>query len=242
MDQLLRDREAERSGSGQLPPPNISQEVDGEEKPKRKRKSEGSANGPRAKKAKPNDAASSLIPHKRTVKLTLGPKPAASEPFPCCLCVSMSKEKLLRVHDPPVGRRDIGIDELPGSSKGPKEWMAHEECANIVPETWVDFIEVGEPQQDEPRIKEQVVFGVDGIVKDRWNLVSQIERPLKVINVTLFHRNVRLALRHATGSMVPQFNALKANVQRHSTCPAPATELSRALFINCYKRWRKRSY
>lgn len=49
--------------------------------------------------------------------------------------------------------------------------MAHEECANVVPETWVDFIEVGEPQQDGSRIKEEVVFGVDGIVRDRWNLV-----------------------------------------------------------------------
>lgn len=144
--------------------------MDGETIPKRKRKSDGSSNGPRTKRAKPNSAASSLI-HKRTVKLTLGPKPAASEPFPCCLCVNMSKDNLLRVHDPPIGRKDIGIDELPGSSKGPKEWMAHEECANVVPETWVDFIEVGEPQQDGSRIKEEVVFGVDGIVRDRWNLV-----------------------------------------------------------------------
>jgi hypothetical protein len=45
--------------------------------------------------------------------------------------------------------------------------MAHEYCANIVPETWVDEIEFGQSGE-----KEKVVFGVDGIVKDRWHLVS----------------------------------------------------------------------
>lgn len=47
--------------------------------------------------------------------------------------------------------------------------MAHEYCANVVPETWVDEIEFG--QSDE---KEKVVFGVDGIVKDRWHLVCMV--------------------------------------------------------------------
>lgn len=74
----------------------------------------------------------------------------------------MSKDGLLRVHDPPIGRKDA--DEAAGH---PKFWMAHEECANIVPETWVDDVDSGDPA-----IKEKVVFGVDGIVKDRWNLVS----------------------------------------------------------------------
>ena len=52
--------------------------------------------------------------------------------------------------------------------------MAHLECASVVPETWVDEVEVGDPDEHGVRAKEQVVFGVDGIVKDRWNLVSQI--------------------------------------------------------------------
>lgn len=83
----------------------------------------------------------------------------------------MSKEGLLRVHDPPVGRKDVVVDGQAGLTKDPKEWMAHEECANIVPETWVDHVEVGEPREDGSRAMEKVVFGVDGIVKDRWNLV-----------------------------------------------------------------------
>jgi hypothetical protein len=41
-------------------------------------------------------------------------------------------------------------------------WRAHEICAMTIPETWID--EVG---------GERRVFGVDAIVKDRWNLVSR---------------------------------------------------------------------
>ena len=93
----------------------------------------------------------------------------------------MSKENLLPVQDPPVGRKDVGINELPGSTKGPKEWMAHEDCANVVPETWVDYIEVGEPRMDGSRVKEKVVFGVDCIVKDRWNLVCATARCASVL-------------------------------------------------------------
>jgi hypothetical protein len=68
---------------------------------------------------------------------------------------------LLRVHDPPVTRKDA-VD----AAGNPREWMAHEYCANVVPETWVDEIESGQSGE-----KEKVVFGVDGIVKDRWHLV-----------------------------------------------------------------------
>lgn len=65
------------------------------------------------------------------------------------------------VYDPPVGRRDIL--EAAGN---PGVWMAHQLCAKVVPETWVDDVE------GLNGVKETMVFGVDGIVKDRWNLVS----------------------------------------------------------------------
>lgn len=42
--------------------------------------------------------------------------------------------------------------------------MAHEECAKVVPETWVDEVET-------EMTMEKRVFGVDAIVRDRWNLV-----------------------------------------------------------------------
>lgn len=134
----------------------------------RKRKSEAKDEGSKAKKLKIKPSTGKASPNlpgkppliKLSVTLKLGPRPIEPEPFPCCLCVSMSKEGLLRVHDPPIGRRDA--TEATGN---PKLWMAHDHCANIVPETWVDDLDIADGG------KEKVVFGVDGIVKDRWNLV-----------------------------------------------------------------------
>ncbi|KXN89538.1 DNA damage-responsive transcriptional repressor RPH1 [Leucoagaricus sp. SymC.cos] len=97
---------------------------------------------------------------KISVTLKLPPRPTEPEVFPCCLCVSQSHEGLLRVYDPPIGRKDAV--EAAGS---PSVWMAHEKCSKIVPETWVDEIDNGRNG-----MREKMVFGVDGIVKDRWNL------------------------------------------------------------------------
>ncbi len=65
------------------------------------------------------------------------------------------------MHDPPVGRKDI--EELAGK---PKVWMAHESCAIVIPETWVDEVDEGLDGS-----KQRFIFGVDAVVKDRWNLV-----------------------------------------------------------------------
>ncbi|KAH0580355.1 hypothetical protein H2248_001857 [Termitomyces sp. 'cryptogamus'] len=160
VDKLLSDRAAE-AGNPAVPAP-----AESKAKPSRKRKLEA-PEAPKSKKLKiklsPSKAASSTqFKYKASdsqipLTIKLGPWPAM-EPFPCCLCISMDKEGLLRVHDPPVGRKDI--EEAAGN---PKEWMAHEQCAKIVPETWVDEIELC-------GVKEKVVFGVDGIVRDRWHL------------------------------------------------------------------------
>ncbi|KAF8152302.1 JmjC domain, hydroxylase-domain-containing protein [Crassisporium funariophilum] len=185
VDELLRQREEERNAppkdltskrttkkesskkdavkkevhDGVLPPPKA---------PSRKRKSEVKDDGPKAKKLKikPSQSKASTstlsirspLP-KISVTLKLGPRPVELEPFPCCLCISMSKDGLLRVHEPPINRKDAL--EATGN---PKSWMAHEYCASVVPETWVDHLD------DPYGGKEKVVFGVDGIVKDRWNL------------------------------------------------------------------------
>ena len=71
------------------------------------------------------------------------------------------------MYDPPYGRK-----EAIEACSHPTVWMAHEMCANIVPETWVDEVENVSGE------KEKVVFGVDGIVKDRWNLVCLISLSL----------------------------------------------------------------
>ncbi|EAU83432.2 specific transcriptional repressor [Coprinopsis cinerea okayama7 len=96
---------------------------------------------------------------KISVKLKLGPKPAEPEEFPCCLCISTDRTGLLRVQGPPLNRKDA--IEAAGN---PKVWMAHEHCASIIPETWVD--ETALPDGS----TEKVVLGIDAIVKDRWNL------------------------------------------------------------------------
>ena len=97
--------------------------------------------------------------------LKLGPIPVDSGSFPCCLCVSRNTIGLLRVVDPPIGEKVDG-----GGGDGGM-WMAHRECADIVPETWVDEVDVRDATGNNEKRTEKVVYGVDGIVKDRWNLV-----------------------------------------------------------------------
>lgn len=187
VDQLLRDREAERiqvertktrklvippksEQVGKAKPPSLKRKAGTEENPSPPKKHKPSSSKSRKGESRPSDAstsASASAPPKVTLKLP--PKPKEPDVFPCCLCVSMSRDGVLRVHDPPLWQTE---GEAGGSVQaGLMVWMAHEVCANIVPETWVDEIEVGEPREDGTRAKERVVFGVDGIVKDRWNLV-----------------------------------------------------------------------
>ncbi|TFK51410.1 JmjC-domain-containing protein [Heliocybe sulcata] len=166
VDQLLLDRAAEKAV--------VAKASKRKEKAKasRKRKSEGGQEAPRAKKARPSKSSSKAStnahasgsgpsPSKVTVMLKLPPKPKEPSTFPCCLCVSTDRHGLLRVQDPPANRPPEVLLENDA-------WMAHESCAKVVPETWVDEVDVD--IADGSKGKEQVVFGVDGIVKDRWNL------------------------------------------------------------------------
>ncbi|KAK0200413.1 jumonji superfamily protein [Desarmillaria ectypa] len=182
VEQLLRDREAEREFLTPTPPPQLKRSPTKKDilviipslktvrPPKRQHEDELEAL-PKAKKVKltptksmkppaPVPSTSQVVikvPTKVTLKL--GPRPSEPEYYPCCLCISTSAEGLLRVQDPPIGRKDA-MD----AAGSPSKWMAHESCANIVPETWVDELDGTDG------LKERVVFGVDGIVRDRWNL------------------------------------------------------------------------
>jgi hypothetical protein len=117
---------------------------------------------------KPSAASSSSHTHppaaqKLTLKLGPRPPPPGEETFPCCLCVDPSTTGLARVHDLPVAWREVGPAariHFPASTGGKGVWMAHEACAFVLPETWVDEIN-----------GERLVFGVDGIVRGRWSLV-----------------------------------------------------------------------
>ncbi|KAH8108925.1 hypothetical protein DFH11DRAFT_1491928, partial [Phellopilus nigrolimitatus] len=86
-------------------------------------------------------------------------------------CVSRDLVGLLRVHDPPSVRENCQ-NYQPTNMNGHEAWRAHESCAKIVPESWVDRVPVQE--QDEMgqamEMMEKVVFGVGVIVKDRWAL------------------------------------------------------------------------
>ncbi|KAJ6589191.1 JmjC domain, hydroxylase-domain-containing protein [Mycena capillaripes] len=97
-----------------------------------------------------------------TLKLGPRPTPLADETFPCCLCVDPSPSGLARVHDLPAAWREVAPAaqiHFPASTGGKGVWMAHEACAVVLPETWVDEIN-----------GEKLVFGVDGIVRGRWSL------------------------------------------------------------------------
>ncbi|KAG9312599.1 JmjC domain, hydroxylase-domain-containing protein [Chiua virens] len=159
VDQLLRDREMERLEPPAQPPASSKRKAEGAEAaPKAKRPKAAAGSGP----------CNSALPSKISITLKLGPKPLEPEGFPCCLCVSMSRDGLLRVQDPPVGKKELP-DSLSFVYDGTR-WMAHEECAKVVPETWVDFVELAEILPDGSQARELRVFGVDAIVKDRWNL------------------------------------------------------------------------
>ena len=119
--------------------------------------------------------------------LKMGPPPPPKEQeFPCCLCPSGDKRSLLRVQDPPAWWYDAANTD---ARLGP--CMAHEECAAVVPETWVDEIEwegeLGVPGENVSRV-EKVLFGVDAVSKDRWNLVSDDPLPCRWVGLRWFMR------------------------------------------------------
>ncbi len=206
--------------------PSVSQ-------PHRKRKSEGGGDSTRPKKIRvksssaktsgltsstPSTSISTLGPGapppkppmpRISVTLKLPPRPAEPEVFPCCLCISQDCDELLRVYDPPVGRKDAM--EATGN---PKIWMAHDQCAKIVPETWVDEVDNGSG------IKGRMVFGVDGLVKDRWNLVSFFFwiSPHHWLTLARNVHHARGLNQKVTGRL---FSVRRGNVRRHSTFHVP---------------------
>jgi hypothetical protein len=162
------------------------------------------------KKAKLSLNTPNVAQPKVTIRLKLGPRPPELDPFPCCLCVSASREGLLLVHDKPLVQHPAYADM--------KVWMAHESCARVLPETWLDEAETGPELEDGTRKREKMVFGVDAIVKDRWNLVSDVHlrKPLQPTNHAV-HRSVQLVPRIAPRCMARRSSALGASAPRHFT-------------------------
>lgn len=162
------------------------------------------------KKAKVLPQAPNIALPKITIRLKLGPRPPELELFPCCLCVETSREGLLPVHDKPLVQHPAYADT--------KVWMAHESCARVIPETWLDESETGPVLEGGTKKQEKMVYGVDAIVKDRWNLVSDIPFSSLCcpINQVSVRRGVRRVPRIAQRYMAPQSSALEASALRHS--------------------------
>ena len=133
------------------------------------------------------------------------PPPTAN--IPCCLCISSEEAGLLPVHDPPL----FGYSGFePKVVGGKPQWQAHEECAKIVPETWVDEVD-----------GQKFVFGVDAVPKDRWHLVSLSLHDTRFPTYPSVLRSVRHALLVRSNLTVPQFSAPRASAHVLSMFPAP---------------------
>lgn len=119
------------------------------------------------------------------------PRAPGEDEYPCCLCVGTQKDGLCRVHDAP--REEVVGAALEFRNGIGKVWRAHESCAEVVPETWVDDIEVPRPD-GQGTMMERVVFGVDGIVRDRWNLVGALHPLYQLLerDLTFFVEMFRL--------------------------------------------------
>lgn len=138
VDRLLLDREEERLSANKRTP-------DDDDKPKsRKRKPDSSEGGATAKPKRVRtkahqDATASKVT--LTVKVPPRTKESSSSPFPCCLCVSAEEKGLLRVHDKPLSWSGCA-NVVAADDSGLDLWKAHESCVLVVPETWVDEIDV----------------------------------------------------------------------------------------------------
>lgn len=235
VDELLRCAAERAEEEDQVAEPEEQEQKPAKAKPPRKRKAptvEGGAPAPKKARTRPVKKETEILllaptppPSKPItiapkVTLKLGPQPKEPDVFPCCLCVSMSREGLLRVQDPPVWRLEGQSGDAPSANA---EWMAHEECANVVPETWIDEADIGPVLPDGSRAKERVVLGVDGIVNDRWNLVRHIIRLAEFSRLTTSaSRNATHVQRLATDRMVPRSSARRADARRHSMFPVHA--------------------
>ncbi|KAJ6602613.1 JmjC domain, hydroxylase-domain-containing protein, partial [Mycena vulgaris] len=154
--------------------PTTHFDPDGPSAPKRPRTSAPTSASVHSTSAHASTSASTSTPaahpppHPQKLTLKLGPRPAAAaepETFPCCLCVDSSPTGLTRVHDLPPAWRELApaarvhppAPPAPGVHPAPAvgTWMAHDACARVLPETWVDS---------------GFVFGVDGIPRARWAL------------------------------------------------------------------------
>lgn len=99
--------------------------------------------------------------NKPRISLSVKPKAGVVKEipsYPCVFCPSLDVDDLLLVLEP-------SEDVVARSQSRGGLVLAHLSCVNSIPEVWIEDRLVGE--QTIP-----VVMGVNGITKDRWNLVT----------------------------------------------------------------------
>jgi len=149
-------------------------------------------------------------------------KEVSTKVLPCVLCASPERDGLLPVNDKPFIIMGVAT---PVGENGEEEWMAHEYCAMVVPETWVDEVN-----------GQKRVFGVDAIAKDRWGLVS-ITITTDVTSSYLFSSVAERAQIPNSKLMVLLSNAPRANAPRLSMSIV-RRRANQGLVLKC---WRSRN-
>lgn len=151
---MQREEERHQRANPGAPPLHPKRKAPTDEEPEQPG-NEQAHQQPKRKKIKKDPSATT--PEEIKVRTRLPANPLT----PCCLCAKDDQEGLLPVNDPPgSGNTARPFYKLEGGKEVPL-WRAHEQCARAIPETWVDVVD-----------GRKIVYGVDGIVKDRWALVS----------------------------------------------------------------------
>ncbi len=134
-------------------PPQAHLAPSGSNRPRKRKLEDMAGDGSSVTSSKPEALYTVLYPPTKKLR-----KEVSTKVLPCVLCASPERDGLLPVNDKPFIIMGVAT---PVGETGEEEWMAHEYCAMVVPETWIDEVN-----------GQKRVFGVDAIAKDRWGLVS----------------------------------------------------------------------
>lgn len=148
-------------------------------KPKKRMKMVSATPGDAKSKSKPASQVIPMLKIKASISGTITKAPRKEKATAvCCLCISNTPPAapLIKAQGhsfnllPCVGAPTTGATpNLPLSSgTNVQQYWAHEVCARVLPETWVD---------EDVRSGEKFVYGVDCIVRERWALVRFISLP-----------------------------------------------------------------
>jgi len=145
-------------------------------KPSKRMKTSSATPGDAKPRPKPAAQVTPVLKIKTPLSVTFTKPPRKEKAAAvCCLCISTTPPtapvikaqgyafNLLRCVSVPSTGATPNLAS--SSSANTQQFWAHEVCARVIPETWVD---------EDPRSGEKFVYGVDCIVRERWALVRFI--------------------------------------------------------------------